>query len=677
MFSAVADPSLTVDAFLALPRVTSLHLSPDGTRLVATVQAVGPDGKRFAGALWDVDPAGRRPARRLTFSARGESMQGFLPDGSILFTSPRPDLEVAEGTPADAGALYLLPAGGGEPRRILAPDGGVEALLTGRSTATVVAQVPLHRGAGDLAADAEREKARRDAGVEALLVEHYPMHWWDHPVAQRPPHLLAVDLGGAAEQAQTPPPRDLTPDPPWPGWLSDGHAALSDDGRTVVLGARLRAGDECQLDLVAVDVAAGTMRTLRHADADHGTPAISPDGRLVACTASEWGTPDRAHVDHLLLVDLATGEVREPAPDWEIWPESMTWAPDGSALYVTAHEQGHTPVFRLELDGRRTRLTASGAYSSVCPSPDGRTVYALRAHPDAPPAPVALDSTGADQQPRALRGPAEPARFDARLEELVATSPDGTRVHAWLLLPAAASAAEPAPLLLFVHGGPFASWSGWQWRWCAQVFAARGYAVLMPDPRLSTGYGHAHVTGSWGDWSDRPLADLLASVDAAGERAGVDGERVAAMGGSYGGYMANWIAGHCHRFRCIVSHAGLWSMDQMHGTTDFGPFLARQFGSPYTEFETWMAQSPHRAIAEVRTPMLVIHGDRDRRVPSAEAVRLWTDLQLHGVPSRLLWFPDENHWVLKPQNARIWYETVLAFLDEHLLGRPWQRPALL
>jgi dipeptidyl aminopeptidase/acylaminoacyl peptidase len=398
---------------------------------------------------------------------------------------------------------------------------------------------------------------------------------------------------------------------------------------------------------------------------------------MVAVAASGWGLPEAAAAQRLLVIDVDTGEARELAPGWEAWVSEIAWAADGTALYVTADENGRVPVFRVGLDGSRTRLSADGAFSSICPSPDGTAVYALRAAHDSPPAPVVLDPRRADQDPRRLRGPAEPRSFASRLEELEATAPDGTTIHSWLVLPAGASAESPAPLALLVHGGPFSSWSTWQWRWCAQVFAARGYAVLMPDPRLSTGYGQHHVASAWNDWATVPFTDLMASVDAAVARPDVDAERTAALGASYGGYMANWIAGHTDRFRCIVTHASLWALDQMHGTTDYGPFIEREFGLPYTEFETWMAQSPHRSIGQVRTPMLVVHGERDRRVPASEAVRLWTDLQLHGVPSRLLLFPDENHWVLRPQNARIWYETVLAFLDEHVRGLPWRRPELL
>ena len=213
-----------------------------------------------------------------------------------------------------------------------------------------------------------------------------------------------------------------------------------------------------------------------------------------------------------------------------------------------------------------------------------------------------------------------------------------------------------------------ASWNAWHWRWNPHLLAARGYAVLLPDPAISTGYGQAFIDRGWGRWGEEPYTDLLAAIDGALERPDLDRVRTAAMGGSFGGYMANWVAGHTDRFRAIVTHASLWELRGFHGTTDHGPSWEAEFGDPYLDPSRYEASSPHRFLDRIRTPMLVIHGELDHRVPISEALRLWTDLQRHGVPSRFLYFPDENHWVLQPRNARLWYETVLAFLDEQVLG---------
>jgi len=201
--------------------------------------------------------------------------------------------------------------------------------------------------------------------------------------------------------------------------------------------------------------------------------------------------------------------------------------------------------------------------------------------------------------------------------------------------------------------------------------------VLLPDPALSTGYGQEFIARGYHDWGARPFADIMAVTEPVLARPDIDADRIAMMGGSYGGYMANWIAGHTDRFNAIVSHAGLWVLDQMFGTTDHPMFWRPQFGDPLTQPEMYEANSPNRHLHRIRTPMLVIHGDKDYRVPVSEALRLWWDLSRSGVEAKFLYFPDENHWILTPGNVRIWYETVFAFLAQHVLGQEWQRPALL
>jgi dipeptidyl aminopeptidase/acylaminoacyl peptidase len=347
-------------------------------------------------------------------------------------------------------------------------------------------------------------------------------------------------------------------------------------------------------------------------------------------------------------------------------------------VFFAAYEAGRAPVFRVDVaTGVVTRLSADGAFSDLCPSPDGSTLYALRTRISSPQEVVALDTRAPDQDPRRIPTPGVPLTVPGRVEEMVATAADGVAIHSWLVLPEAASEASPAPLVLWIHGGPLGSWNEWQWRWNPWVLAARGYAVLLPDPALSTGYGQAFIQRGWGRWGAEPFTDLMAAVDAAAARPDIDPERTAAMGGSFGGYMANWVAGHTHRFRAIVTHASLWALDQFHGTTDEGHWWECEFGNPYQEPRRYEENSPHRHISRITTPVLVIHGELDHRVPVGEALRLWTDLRRNGVPAKFLYFPDENHWILKPQNARVWYETVIAWLDQHLLGKEWERPALL
>jgi dipeptidyl aminopeptidase/acylaminoacyl peptidase len=412
-----------------------------------------------------------------------------------------------------------------------------------------------------------------------------------------------------------------------------------------------------------------------------GRIACSPDGRLAVCERIWHGDPGHALDVSLWLVDLATGEGRDLLAGFELWPQEPAWAADSRAVFFTADADGRTPVFRVEVggdgDGRVTRLSADGAFSDLCPAPDGRRLYALRATMAAPAEAVALDAHEADQRPAPLPTPGLPLAVPGSLTEVETRAGDGTRLRGWLVLPSGASEASPAPLVVFIHGGPLSSWSGWSWRWNPWLLAARGYAVLLGDPALSTGYGQGFVERGRGRWGAEPFTDLMALVDGCVARPDIDERRTAAMGGSFGGYMANWVAGQTDRFRCIVTHASIWSLEQFHGTTDHAAWWEREFGTPEAMPERYRDHSPDRNLGRVRTPMLVIHGERDHRVPIGEALRLWTDLTRSGVEAKFLYFPEENHWILTPPHARVWYETVLAFLDQHVLGKDWVRPELL
>ncbi len=326
--------------------------------------------------------------------------------------------------------------------------------------------------------------------------------------------------------------------------------------------------------------------------------------------------------------------------------------------------------------GEFTRLTADDfAYADVQVSPDGESVYAMRTSYTEPFRPVRLDARTPDQYSTPLPGPSDVPPLPGRLVEVETKADDGVRVRSWLALPEGASAESPAPLLLWIHGGPLGSWNAWSWRWNPWIAVARGYAVLLPDPGLSTGYGLEFIKRGWGSWGQAPYTDLLAATDAAEARDDIDETRTAAMGGSFGGYMANWVAGHTDRFKAVVTHASLWALDQFGPTTDAPWYWAREM-TP----EMATANSPHLHVGQISTPMLVVHGDRDYRVPIGEALRLWSEIASQAqaddgsMPHKFLYFPDEGHWVLSPQQARVWNQTVLAFLDHHVLGEPWETP---
>jgi dipeptidyl aminopeptidase/acylaminoacyl peptidase len=654
----------SMDSYLAIPRVTDLAVSADGSRLVATIGMLNDEGNERINALWELDPTGTADARRLTRSKKGESSPAFAPDGSVLFISKR------DGSDDDPASLWRLPETG-EAEQLVKRSGGVAAVAVAREAGTVVISGSTLPGAAQAADDEKRRTARKEAKVSATLHSQSPVRYWDHDLG--PEELRLFTLGLAASDE----PRDLTPAPGRA--LDETSFAVTPDGATVVTSWNESSEPGYPRPrLVAIDTATGEQRVLA-ADPEAGfeEPAVSADGRWVVALRWQDNTYDDPPRYSLWLVDLDSGTGRELVADADIWPGSPQFSPDATTIYFLADEAGHRPVFRLDIaSGAITRVTASGHYDQLRVSPDGSTLFALRDSIDSPPRPVRLDANATDGEPVFLPAPGA-VEVAGRLERLDAAADDGTTVEGWLVLPPDASAAAPAPLLLWIHGGPLSSWNGWSWRWNPWLMAAKGYAVLLPDPALSTGYGAKMIARGWGQWGGAPYTDLMAITDTVIGRPDIDETRTAAMGGSYGGYMANWVAGHTDRFRCIVTHASLWALDQFSGTTDVPGYWMKEFGALIDQPERYAEWSPHQFVREIRTPMLVIHGDKDYRVPVGEALRLWWDLQREGVESSYLYYPDEGHWILKPGNARVWYETVWAWLGKHVHGADWRQPDLL
>ena len=680
-----AGPFADLDAFLALPRLSGLTLSPDGSRLVTTVATLDRERTRWRGALWEVDPTGGRPAHRLTRGSAAEGSPAFVADGTLLFTSARPDPDAESGDDAPA-ALWALPVSG-EARAVGSRPGGVATPLTARRGDRVVVTSSTLPGSDDATegptSDAARRTARKDAGVNAILHAGYPVRYWDRDLGPDEPRYLAADVPPEPSAGERDGCRwqDLTPTPG--RRYDEASAALTPDGRELLTTETVFSGHGAQyVRVVAIATDDGSVRVVAEdPEREFGALSVSPDGRWIAAVAESVSTPTLPPRLRLVVVPVdGSAPARDVVVDWDVWGAAPQWGPGSDELFLAVDDHGAAPVFRVALaDGSRTRLSGdAGAYGSLQVSPDGAHVFAVRSAVDAPPAVVRLDARVAGQEPVVLRGPTTVPDLPGSLTEVTATALDGSPLRAWLALPAGASDAAPAPLLLWIHGGPLGSWNAWSWRWNPWLAVARGYAVLLPDPGLSTGYGAEFLARGWGAWGDQPYTDLMAVTDAALERPDLDAARTAAMGGSFGGYMANWIAGHTDRFRAIVTHASLFALDQFGPTTDAAWYWSREMTQ-----QMQAANDPAAHAAEIVTPMLVIHGDKDYRVPIGEGLRLWWTLnqQWSGdpaeLPHRFLYFPDENHWVLTPGHTALWYETVFAFLATHVHGVPFRTPELL
>ncbi|WP_026821311.1 alpha/beta hydrolase family protein [Arthrobacter castelli] len=681
-------PFHDLDHYIALPRISGLTLSPDGQRLVTSVATLNTESTEYTTALWELDPSGNVPARRLTRSAKGESGAAFAGDGSLLFTSARPDSKPAEDQPAKA--LWELPAAGGEARVVIARTGGISSVLTAKGSTDSFVKAPVLPGSTDEESDAGMRAGRQDNKVAAILHSGYPVRFWDSDLGPEQPRIFAVEADataggragngrpGTTEEETARKLRNVGGDTG--EGLRETATVVSPDGKTIITGMNkpLAKGDMRTM-LVRINTVTGARTVLLDEDGMDFRPGpISWDNSTVVVVSERHSTAAEAPVERLNLLPVAGGELQPVASSWDRWPQPHAWTLDDSALLVTADDGGRSPVFSVSIQGGEvTRVTGDdAAYTDVVVSNDGGTAYAVRSSYLLPPEVVRIDL--ASGETTRLPAPAERPTIPGRLEEVETRAADGSRIRAWLALPNDAGGSAPAPLLLWIHGGPLGSWNAWTWRWNPWLMTAQGYAVLLPDPALSTGYGQDFIQRGWGEWGENPFTDLMTITDEVERRPDIDETRTAAMGGSFGGYMANWVAGHTDRFDAVVTHASLWALDQFGPTTDAAFFWEKEM-TP----ERARLNSPHLHVENIRTPMLVIHGDKDYRVPIGEGLRLWYELlsksalaadENGDTEHRFLYYPNENHWILTPQHAKLWYSVVLGFLSEYVLGKSVDLP---
>lgn len=665
--SSFAKTSFTFDIndLLHLKRVLAVAPSICGTWAAVALERLHADGNKYACDLWRVALDGAHPAIQLTRGKSRDCAPCFRADGALGFLSNRVDSDADSETETDAekrAQVWILPAGGGEPQRLTDEPLGVTAFkfaADGDCLALLALALP------NTAHEAQRKSAAEKAknGPSALLYKSMPVRFWDHWLADATPHLIAYDGAGGKR-------RDLTPDVQ--RQLEEADFDVSADGAAIAITYASIGGDRARdVALMLFDVATGAKRLIgAKPRAAFGHPVFSPDGKTLACNL-EARLPHRCPSIRLRLIDVASGQINACVDEWDRWPIPSAWSADGRCLFATADDMGATPVFEIELaSGDISLLTTGGSHANVRICKNG-SVIGIRSSIEHPPELFYLPLLCAEELslPTCLSG-FDPAAMPFSMEHLAVPSTDGHAVQAWLLKPDWHGPEDaPLPLLLWIHGGPLSAWGdGWHWRWNPLTALAQGYAVLLPNPRGSTGFGQAFVDGIWGNvWGRQCYEDLMAVVDRVAAREDIDQARMAAMGGSFGGYMTNWIGGQTTRFKCLITHASVYSMSGFTGVTDLPAYWMLQMdGDPYSDPPGFDRYSPSRFIANWKTPTLIIHGERDYRVPISEGLALFEALQYHGVDSELMIFPDENHWIVKPNNSIAWYQKIYEFLAPHL-----------
>jgi dipeptidyl aminopeptidase/acylaminoacyl peptidase len=611
-----------------------------------------------------LDAAGPSELRRLTTDPANDSSPRFAPDGkSLYFLSSR----------SGSSQVWRLPLDGGEARQVTDLPLDVSNLLLSPDGHTLAFSLEVFVDCKDVACTAERLKEQEDAEASGRIYEHLFIRHWDTWKDGRRSHLFVMDAGGKDTPIDVTAGMDAdVPSKPFGGVE---EIAFTPDGEGIVFSARDGEGEAWSTDFDLFDArldGTGEPRRLTDNPAWDTHPLFSPDGKTLAYAAMQRAgfEADRFRV---VLRDRASGATRVLTDGWDRSPGSLTFAPDGRTLYATADSIGETPLFAIDVASGAVRQVVGDGHVRSPGVAGGRIVFGR----DSLTSPVELYAIAADGSGLTRLTRINESRLAAvhmgEPEQMSFAGWNGETVYAWVVKPAGFVPGRRYPLAFLIHGGPQGSFSNdFHYRWNPQVYAGAGYAAVMVDFHGSTGYGQAFTDSISGDWGGKPLEDLEKGMAAALARyPWIDGDRACALGASYGGYMINWIAGRWpDGFRCLVNHDGVFDNRMMYYATEELWFPEWEHGGPeYAVPEAYAEDNPVDYVAEWRTPMLVVHSALDYRVPETQGLGAFTALQRRGIESRLLWFPDENHWILKPANSILWHDTVLAWLDR------WLHPA--
>lgn len=663
---------MELEDLFRLKRVSSPQISPDGKRVAYVVAEVSKDENRTNADLWLANADGSGEPRKLTSSPKHDRHPRWSPDGKwIAFESLR------DGAPQ----VYLLPVDGGEAKKLTAVSTGATQPVwspDGRKIAFVSEVFPEFSAKPFPESDKlnqEKEAAREKSKVKARVIDKLLYRHWDAWVDDKRKHLFVVGVkpDGTADGD----PRDVTPGendgvPTSSTFEGGDEFAFSPDGRELAFCApplpiREQAWSTNH-DIWAVDLASGARRNLTEANlAADGLPRYSPDGKFLAYRAQARAGFEADKWD-IWLLDRASGQRRNLTAQWGGSADFFTWAPDGKTLFVEATEQGATPVWALAVaTGEVKRLFVSGVNHETSVAPDGRWLAFTHQRMNQPPE-IARFRLGESAPQLLVKTNAELLAKMAMnsLESVTTPGAGGTPIQMFILKPPGFEAGKKYPLVFWVHGGPQVPFQdSWSTRWNAQLWAAQGYVLALPNPRGSPGFGQKFVDEISHDWGGKVFADLMACLGYLEKQPYIDTARMAAAGASYGGYMMNWFQGHTDKFKTLVTHCGVYDFISMYGATEETWFDEWEHGIPWEnpDFEKF---SPHRFAKNFKTPNLIIHNELDFRVPLNQGLSLFTTLQRRGVPSKLLYFPDEGHWVLKPQNSELWHKTVFEWLAGYL-----------
>jgi dipeptidyl aminopeptidase/acylaminoacyl peptidase len=661
-----ALPPIDVEALWQIKRIGNPTLSPDGQVACAAVTSYTMATDESRTELWlfptlmaDAARMAKRRARRLTAGDK-DSEPRWSPDGKwIAFTAKRRDDVEPQ--------VYRIATDGGEAERVTNIATGASALKWFPDSRRIAFVSRVWTDLKSDAAQGRRLKERKDSKVKAHVTERAATRYWDHWVTDgREAHVFACDLRtGRSEDLLAGLKLAL---PPWEPSAEDYD--LSPDGRHLVITADLAPVPDLmnQRDIVIIDLASRRKHVLTaDTGTDDASPIYSPDGKWLAFNSFDT---NRAFNDqgHLTLCERRGGKLRALAPKFDRAATHVQWSADSAALLFLAEDRGRVGLYRLPLAASLPDLViAGGVVAGFARSRDGSVLVAARASASQPTTLLAThgDGTGArsiEALNRALL--ARHATGDVR--EFTIPGWHGEPIQVFAIYPPDFDPKKKWPLLHSIHGGPHAAHlDGWHFRWNTQAFAGRGYVVVCVNYHGSSGFGQKFLETITTRYGEKEFADTEAATDFMLKQGYIDRTRMVATGGSYGGFMVAYMNGHTDRYKAYVCHAGCYDWVSMMATDAF-QFFAKELGAFYWDNPPLvMRQSPHHYVKAAKTPTLVIHGEQDYRVPATQALQYYNTLHAKKVPARLVWFPDENHWILKPQNSRLWYGEFFAWVEKY------------
>jgi dipeptidyl aminopeptidase/acylaminoacyl peptidase len=642
-----------------IQRIGGPAISPDGKTVVAAVTRY--DLKENKGLtdlwLWSADG---KVERALTTNPASDSSPLFSPDGqSLAFVSQR--------NGDSAPQLYVMPLAGGEATRVTNVPTGVAQPMWFPDGKRLAFLSRVWADLDTMDKQAARQKERADSKSTAQVWEVGPIYFWDTWLDDRQLHVFSVGVEGgepvnltvgtglelprSAVQLESPL-YDIAPDGKELAFVADTNPAANVtnfDVYTVAIGGRS-----------AANLTPGNL-------ANDGVPIYSPDGRWLAF-AQQRTKGFYGDIRRLMLVDRRGGAVREVVGDaWDRSADGLVWAPDSKRLFGAIDDAGSVRVYEITLEGKTRQITGDETLSSLAISDQGGVLVGLRQTFLEPPTVVRID-------PKSKQVTKLSRINDALLagtalgtyESVTYPGADGKPIQMWVNYPPGFDKSKKYPFFMLIHGGPHnAIPNGMQFRWNAQVFGSWGYVTAWPNFHGSSGFGNAFTDSINPQQDALPYKDVIAAAEWFKQQPWIDADRMVAGGGSYGGYLTSIILGRPHPFKALVAHAAVYNWytqvgaDYAHETPRFGGFWTPEQQAVFKQ------ASPHYGAANFATPTLVIHGQRDLRVPVNHGIELYHALQQKGVPSRLLYFPDENHWVLKPANSLTWYREVKAWFDRY------------